>query len=373
MSSNSPPGSELPLLPLPSPEEMTRAYRASDGSYDGVFYLGVRTTGIFCRPSCPARKPLPENVDFFASPKEALAAGYRACLRCRPLDADRAPEWLRGLLERLDRAPDDRWRAQDLRDLGLEPARVRRYFASRYGLTFQAYCRARRLGRAFDRIRGGRSIDQTVFDTGYESHSGFREAFENAFGQPPGRATDAECVRVTWIDTPLGSMAAAATDEGLCLLEYTDEDRLRRQVDALRRRFRCALVPGDHPHLTTARGELADYFSGRRVTFTVPLQPRGTDFEMRVWRALQEIPYGATRSYEDIARLVASPAAVRAVGRANGRNPLAIVIPCHRVVNKSGELGGYGGGLWRKRRLLHLEQLTLNQVTAEGSAASALP
>jgi AraC family transcriptional regulator of adaptative response/methylated-DNA-[protein]-cysteine methyltransferase len=345
----------LPLLPLPAREEMERAYQLSDASYDGVFYLGVRTTGVFCRPSCPARKPKPENVEFFAQPADALFAGYRPCLRCRPLAGDEAPPWVGPLIDRIEREPSVRIRERELIEMGVEPARVRRYFLTRYGLTFQAYCRARRLGRAFERIRGGEALDEAVFETGYESHSGFREAFRKAFGQPPGRSARASFIRLAWLETPLGPMIAGATDAGVCLLEFTDRRMLEHQLATIQRRFQAALAPAEHPHLATLQRELGEYFAGTRRAFSAPVDAPGTPFEERVWRALLEIPYGETRSYADIAALVGSPAAVRAVGRANGMNRIAIVIPCHRVLNKNGDLGGYGGGLWRKRRLLHIE------------------
>jgi AraC family transcriptional regulator of adaptative response/methylated-DNA-[protein]-cysteine methyltransferase len=346
---------QLPLLP--TRREMERAYQRSDASYDGIFFLGVRTTGIFCRPSCHARKPKPENVEFFAGPKEALVAGYRPCLKCRPLERGDEPEWVMRLLERVDSQPDARIREADLRALGLGPARVRRYFDARFGLTFQAYCRARRLARAFERIKAGAPLDETVFDSGFESHSGFRDAFRRAFGEPPGRLT-ADCIRLAWIDTPLGPMIAGATDAGLVLLEFTDRRMLEQQLATVRRRFKAAIAPAPHRHLDTLSSELAEYFAGRRRTFTVPVSAPGTPFEESVWRALRDIPTGETRSYEDVARIVGKPGAVRAVGRANGMNRIAIVIPCHRVVNKNGELGGYGGGLWRKRWLLQLERTT---------------
>ena len=354
---------QLPLLPLPPRREMERAYLRSDASYDGLFLLGVRTTGIFCRPSCHARKPKPENVEFFAMPKEAIFAGYRPCLKCKPLAADEAPAWVTRLLDRVEKQPQARIRERDLVAMGFDPGRVRRYFAARFGLTFQAYCRARRLSRAFERLRDGQPIDDAVFDTGYLSHSGFREAFTKAFGEPPGKAAggrigsgaSAECIRLAWIETPIGPMIAGATDAGLCLLEFTDRRRLEAQLQTMRQRFKAGIAPGEHRYLDQVQRELAEYFAGRRSTFAVPVSAPGTDFEERVWRALCDIPFGETRSYEEIARVVGSPRAVRAVGRANGLNRVAIVIPCHRVVNKSGELGGYGGGLWRKRRLLHLE------------------
>jgi AraC family transcriptional regulator of adaptative response/methylated-DNA-[protein]-cysteine methyltransferase len=353
---------QLPLPTLPPRREMERAYLGSDASYDGLFYLAVKTTGVFCRPSCHARKPKPENVEFFAGPNEALFAGYRPCLKCRPLSGDEAPGWVSRLLDRVERTPQDRIREGDLRAMGLEPARVRRYFEAKYGLSFQAYCRARRLARAFERLKHGAAIDDAVFESGYDSHSGFREAFGRVFGEAPGRATGrsrgtgaAEPIRLAWIDTPIGPMVGGAADSGLCLLEFTDRRMIEGQLQTLRRRFRAPLVPDDHRYLGLVRTQLSEYFAGRRRHFDVPVSAPGTPFEERVWAALGRIPYGETRSYEEIARDVGSPRAVRAVGRANGMNRVAIVIPCHRVVNKSGALGGYGGGLWRKRRLLALE------------------
>ena len=261
------------------------------------------------------------------------------------------------LLERIERQPDERIRERELRQMGVEPARVRRYFESRYGLTFQAYCRARRLSRAFERIRDGEPIDDAVFETGYDSHSGFREAFQKVFGQTPG---------------PRRRRAAGVPDVDRHADRPDDRRRHRRGAVPARvhrsphdrgaahhaaPRLGAALVPADHAHLQHAAATSWRSTSPARGSdFSVPLDAPGTPFEMRVWQALCEIPFGETRSYADIARTVGSPAAVRAVGRANGLNRIAIVIPCHRVVNKSGELGGYGGGLWRKRRLLHLEK-----------------
>jgi AraC family transcriptional regulator of adaptative response/methylated-DNA-[protein]-cysteine methyltransferase len=336
---------------------MERAFYAKDASYDGLFFTGVRTTGIFCRPSCPARKPLRRNIEFFPSVSRALFAGYRACQRCRPLEADgRHPEWAQRLLATIDAEPDRRLRAGDLRALGLTPERVRRHFQRTFGMTFDAYCRARRLGGALEQLREGADLDSAAFDAGYESLSGFREAFSRHFGTPPGRGRAGECIRVAWLRTPLGPMVSGATDEGLCLLEFTDRRMLERQLSILGRRFKVPLVPGTHELLKRTESELAEYFAGERREFEVPVHVVGSDFQKRVWRALQRIPYGQTRSYKQLAKSVRSPDAVRAVGQANGMNRIAIVIPCHRVVNADGRLGGYGGGLWRKQRLLALEQ-----------------
>jgi AraC family transcriptional regulator of adaptative response/methylated-DNA-[protein]-cysteine methyltransferase len=345
------------MKPTPNRDEMDRAFRARDGSYDGIFYIGVRSTGIFCRPSCPARRPLPENVEFFENAKEALFGGYRPCKRCHPLGAAGAlPAWVAELLSRVESDPAARIKDSDLRASGVEPARARRFFLGRFGMTFQAYCRARRLGAAFDEIKGGARLDDAILGHGYESHSGFREAFFNRFGTPPGKARGADYIRMAWIETPLGPMAAGATTKGVCLLEFTDRRMLEAQFETLSRRFSLPIVPGESALIERLRDELARYFAGTLRTFSIPLEYPGTGFQIDVWRALLDIPYGETRSYEDVARSIGSPGAVRAVGRANGLNRIGIVIPCHRVVNKSGELGGYGGGLWRKKRLLVLEK-----------------
>jgi AraC family transcriptional regulator of adaptative response/methylated-DNA-[protein]-cysteine methyltransferase len=341
---------------LPPPQEMQKAFLSGDSSYDGIFFTGVRTTGIFCVPSCPAKKPHAQNVEFFASVKDAMFAGYRPCKRCRPTGWSEAPDWVKKLLDRIEINPQARITDGDLIEMGFDPTRVRRFFSKHYGMTFQAYCRAKRLATALDTLRRGDDLDDVVFDSGYESHSGFRESFGKLFGATPGEPEGANCVRVGWIDTPLGPMIAGATDGGVCLLEFTDRRMLEAQFATLRKRFRGGIAPGDNAHLAKLRDQLGQYFAGRLKAFTVPMEYPGTDFERRVWEALLRIPYGTTVSYEDLANTVGSPGAQRAVGTANGRNRIAIVIPCHRVVNKSGELGGYGGGLWRKQRLLEIER-----------------
>jgi AraC family transcriptional regulator, regulatory protein of adaptative response / methylated-DNA-[protein]-cysteine methyltransferase len=344
---------------LATRDEMVDAFLKSDGSYDGLFYTAVRTTGIFCIPSCPARKPLPQNVEFFDSAREALVSGYRPCKRCKPMEAPGAsPEWLRPLLDGIEHDPRRRWRDDDLRELGLEPARVRRHFQTKYGMTFQAYMRARRLGEAFTEIRGGAEIDDVVFESGFESHSGFRSAFERVFGCPPGQAERAGCVHMTWIETPIGPMVAGATDRGICMLEYTDRRMLETQLARIRKWCGEAAVPGENAHTCEMRAQLAAYFAGELREFTTPLDVRGTPFQEKVWAALRAIPYGETWSYGDLARKLGKPTATRAVAHANGDNRISIVIPCHRVIGSDGELTGYGGGLWRKRALLKREGWT---------------
>ena len=348
-------GIHMPTLPPIS--EMERAYKSSDTAYDGIFLLGVRTTGVFCRPSCGARKPLAKNVLYFATPKEALFAGFRPCKRCAPLTAiGQPPSWADRLLEKIDRDPTRRFKDEDIRSLKIDPARARRFFQKNYGMTFQAYCRGRRLGKAFEQIRRGAKIDDVLFGNGYESHSGFREAFSRTFGTTPGKAHGTDCITVAWIESPLGPLIAGATHDSLVLLEFTDRRMLETQFATLKKHFKCPVVPGENTVLGQLRDELTEYFAGVRKKFTIRLNFPGSEFQQRVWSELQQIPFGGTISYEELARRVASPRAQRAVGTTNGLNRIGIVIPCHRVVNKSGELGGYGGGMWRKQALLELER-----------------
>ncbi|HTX68822.1 MAG TPA: methylated-DNA--[protein]-cysteine S-methyltransferase [Thermoleophilia bacterium] len=344
---------------LPPRDEMLAALSARDRSYDGLFYAGITTTGVFCRPSCPARDPRPEHVEFYATTREALVAGFRPCKRCRPLDPEAGtPEWAARLIGRVEADPSARISDADLRAEGLDPAAVRRWFKKTHGMTFQAYCRARRLGEAFVALRSGGSIDEAVFDHGWGSYSGFRTAFGKLAGAPPGTAAaapDGSLIRLAWLETPVGPLIAGATEDTLVMLEYPDRRMIETQLDTLRRRFGRPLAPGASPILAQLREQLGEYFAGRRRAFDLPLAYPGTPFQLRVWEALLRIPYGETRTYAELAREIGAPGAARAVGSANGANRLAIVVPCHRVVAAGGGLGGYGGGLWRKLRLLETE------------------
>jgi AraC family transcriptional regulator of adaptative response/methylated-DNA-[protein]-cysteine methyltransferase len=335
---------------------MERAFLQRDAAFNGLFYLGVRTTGIFCRPTCPARKPRPKNVEYFATAREAIIAGYRPCKRCRPMELDEEPEWARRLMDEIEREPSSHITESDLARRGVDPATVRRYFQRRYGMTFQAFARSRRLAGALHSIRAGAPLNSAVFESGYESHSGFRDAFVRAFGNTPGKSRNGNCIHMAWLKSPLGPLIAGATADGVCLLEFTDRRMLATQLAAVRRLLDSPAVPGMNQHLRQLARELEAYFAGSLRAFTVPLVYPGTTFQQRVWKELLRIPYGETRSYEELAAAVGVPGGQRPVGRANGQNRIAIVIPCHRVVRKGGQLGGYGGGLRRKQFLLALEK-----------------
>ena len=336
--------------------EMRDAWRRRDAGYDGVFYFGVSTTGIYCRPSCPSRPRL-ENLQFFESAQDAVHAGFRACKRCHPeLASGRPPDWIARLMMRITASPETRISARELRALGIAPERARRWFRKHHGMTFVAWCRGVRLSHALTQMRNGSSLDDVALDHGYESHSGFRSAFTRIFGQSPGNRAGHDPLYVALLDTPLGAMLAAADIHDVVHLEFADRPGMERSYESLRRHFGRPVVPGTPPVIQQLSRELGDYFANTRREFTVPFRVKGTPFQERVWSALQQIPHGATESYEMVARRIGLPSAVRAVARANATNRLYLLIPCHRVIGKDGRLSGYGGGTARKQRLLDLEQ-----------------
>ncbi len=351
---------ESMIKTLPRESEMDRAMYARDASFDGLFFACVRTTGVFCRPSCAARKPKKKNLIYHATVRDCLLDGYRPCKRCRPLAINgHAADWLDTLIEKMEESPGVRLSDADLSASGISPYRVRRYFVRNFGMTFQAYHRARRMGLALEQLQAGGGSIPVAFDNSYESLSGFRDAFRRVFGTTPGRSAGVQCIVTTRVETPLGPMVAAATEEGICLLEFADRRAFQRQTEVLRRRLKSVIVPGHNAYLDRLATELAEYFEGKRRTFSVPLVYPGTAFQQKTWEELRRIPYGSTTSYSQLARTIGHPGSQRAVGRANGDNRIAIVIPCHRVVRDDGTLCGYGGGLWRKQFLLDLERASV--------------
>ena len=346
-----------PMELLPPAQTMYRALCARDSNFEGIFIAGVRTTGIFCRPTCSAKKPAAQNVEFFATPSEALLGGYRPCLRCQPMDpTQRPPELIERLRAQVEKVPGGRITDKELLALAIDPSTARRQFKRHYGMTFQAYHRARRMGLALRSVRKGARVDDTQLESGFDSASGFREAFTRMFGDPPTAAKAKACLYAERIETPLGMMVAIADDKGLRLLEFADRRALEHEIGILRRRLHASVVPGEHRYLDQLRRELGDYFAGRCLTFSVPVAPVGSEFQMKTWKVLQTVRPSETRSYSWMAGRLKLPGAQRAVGRANGTNMISLVIPCHRIIRADGTLCGYGGGLWRKRWLLEHER-----------------
>lgn len=354
----------LATTALPPRAELLAAMLASDPAYEGLFFTAVRTTGIFCRPTCSARKPRPENVDFFSTADEALAAGFRPCKRCRPLQPpDETPDWITSLLQVSEANPTHRWSDVELRERGVDPVRLRRWCREHFGMTFHGWTRARRLGAALGSLRGGESIDAAALEQGYESTSAFRDALRKTFDDTPARLRSRAALVFRRLSTPLGPMIAMAEERGLVLLEFVDRPALTTELDELRVRHGYAIAPGSHEHLDATEAQLSEYFAGKRQNFDLPLHTPGSSFEQEVWALLRAIPFGATCSYGTLAAQLGRPGAARAIGTANGRNRIAIVLPCHRVVGADGSLTGYGGGKPRKAFLLRLERDVLSLST----------
>ncbi|MBA4348102.1 MAG: XRE family transcriptional regulator [Clostridiales bacterium] len=339
--------------------ERCTALVEKDPAYDGAFFAAVKTTGIFCRTTCAARKPKRENVSFYDTVHDALSAGYRPCKICRPMEsANHIPQEIASLLAEVQADPQFRITEWELKQRGFDPNTLRRWFQKHYGMTFQAFCRMNRINTAFGAIRDGNSVLDAALDSGYASTSGFSSAFDKIIGTAPGKAKKkpANVLIYERFDAPFGPMIAVASETGLNLLEFGDRRMLESEFTGLQKRLDAVLLPGKNEFTQAAIRQIQEYFAGTRRTFDVPLHAPGTEFQQRVWAALREIPYGEIRSYGDIAASICEPKAVRAVGTANGMNRIAIMIPCHRVIGASGALTGYGGGLWRKEWLLKHEQ-----------------
>lgn len=345
------------MIPVERNEQYYKALLEKNTEYEGVFYVGVKTTGVFCRPTCPARKPKFENCEFYETVQQALLASYRPCQRCRPLShPNHVSEMVRQLVEAVEKDPERRWKGQDFKNLSVDESTARRQFKKRFGMTFVEYARARRMGLALKNIRAGKTIIDTQLSTGYESSSGFRDAFSRIMGAAPTLLENSQVLKASWIDTPLGPMIAIGDEAAIYLLEFVDRRGLEREVERLRKRTKSAIIPGITESIKSIEHELTQYFKGKLTMFKTPITLIGSPFQKSVWEQLMRIPPGETRSYLDLAVSLGKPTAFRAVAQANGANQLAIMIPCHRVINANGDLGGYGGGLTRKSWLLHHER-----------------
>lgn len=338
-------------------------YQASfekNPDFEGVFWMAVKTTGLFCRPTCTARKPKPENVEFFDNTKDAIQKGYRPCKVCKPLvNPDETPLDIRKLLIELSENPGLKLKDVDLVERGLQPITVKRWFLKHHGMTFHAFQRTFKINSAFKKLQQGENVLDVALENGYESLSGFNDSFKNVFGVSPKNSKMEKIVDLKRIETPLGTMIACANENGICMLEFSDRKALPTEFKDISKHFDANIVQGENPHFKTLEKELEEYFAGKLKDFTVPLSPVGTDFQKKVWEILRTIPYGTTRTYQQQADILGNPKAVRAVANANGLNKISIIIPCHRVIGTNGTLTGYGGGIWRKQKLLELEKAIL--------------
>lgn len=338
-------------------DKMYQALLEKDSSFEGIFFVAVKTTGVFCRPTCTARKPKKENVEFFTSSKDAILNGYRPCKVCKPVEPlGSTPDYIQQLLKQIEASPFEKIRNYDLIKLKIEPNKVRRWFKSNHGITFSGYQRMLRLNTAYHQLKEGNKVTETAFDNGYNSLSGFADAFKNIIGETPANAKYVNIINLHRFTTPLGPMIAGASENGICLLEFTDRRMLEFEFKELKRLLKANILHGYSPYFSIVEQQISEYFEGKRKAFDIPLVTPGTSFQNLVWQKLQEIPYGQTRSYKQQALAIESPNGVRAVARANGFNRLCIIVPCHRVIGEDGSMTGYGGGIWRKKWLLDFEK-----------------
>ncbi|WP_299845255.1 trifunctional transcriptional activator/DNA repair protein Ada/methylated-DNA--[protein]-cysteine S-methyltransferase [uncultured Paracoccus sp.] len=345
------------MFDLPEPDALYAALSARDPAFEGRAYVGVTTTGIFCRLTCPARKPRLENCRWFASPSEAASAGFRPCLRCHPTGPEaEGHAAITSLIAALKADPERRWSEADLVALGHDPSTIRRAFKRHFGETFLDLARAARLRNGLKTMTKGHAMIDAQLDAGFDSASGFRAAFTRLFGHPPHEMRQPSDLRADWIETPLGGMIAIADDDALHLLEFTDRKALPQGLKRLSAHVGGRIGLGRTAVTDRTEAQLTEFFAGNRPLFGLDLQLHGTDFQQRVWQGLRRIPAGETRSYAELAHAIGQPTATRAVANANANNRIAIVIPCHRVIGADGTLTGYAGGLWRKQRLIEIER-----------------
>ena len=344
-------------------KEYYHALLNRDSQYAGVFFVGVHTTKVFCISTCRARKPKLQNVVFYDSAKEALQYGFRPCKVCKPTEnLNEPPVEVKHILRLVSERPEKKIKDEDLRDLGYAPEKIRRWFKTNFGITFQAYQRMIRINAAYERLKRGNPVTNSAFQSGYESLSGFGYTFKNLMEASPEHADRLTLICWHRFTTPLGPMYACATDRGLCLLEFTDRRMLETEIEDLVKKLKAKFVVGENEHTKKTEKQIVEYFDGKRKTFDITLDMPGTEFQQKAWKGLLTIPFGSTRSYAEQARRLQSPLAVRAVANANGQNRISIIVPCHRIIGADGSLTGYGGGLPRKKWLLEHESSQLGLV-----------
>lgn len=341
-----------------------------NSQYEGIFFVGVKTTGIFCRPTCPAKKPLKENCEFFHDAQEALLAAYRPCKRCKPLtNQSFLSDDVRKLVEAVEKNPQKKWMDKDFEELAIHPNTARRQFKKNFGMTFIEYSRARRLGLAFKEIRAGNPLIQAQLESGFDSGNGFRDAFSKIMGELPSKSKEVLVLSSSWIETKLGAMLVISDKEKIYLLEFVDRRGLENEIVRLRKRLNAAIVPQRTKVMKQLDQELWEYFEGERMYFEVPLFRLGSDFEKVVWAQLQQTKVGETMAYKQLATRIGNSNASRAVANANGKNQLALLIPCHRIIASDGGIGGYGGGIERKKWLIQHEKIMAKKMAKKEDQA----
>ncbi len=327
------------------------AFERRDRAQDGLYVGAVKTTGIYCKPSCPARRPKRDNVEFFATPDEARAAGYRACLRCKPDEVGRDRKAVVEAVRLIEASEEPIALERLAAAVGYAAHHFQRLFTRDLGVSPAAYARSLRSKRAANELTEDKSVTEAIYDAGYNAPSRFYADAKERMGMTPSAWRDGgrgETIRFVVADSDLGPLLVAATDKGICTLSFDEREA------QLKARFpNATILPDDGTIAPLVAKAMA--VVGTPAAHDLPIDVQGTAFQEKVWRELRKIPLGETRSYADIATAIGDPKATRAVGTANGSNPVAVLVPCHRVIRSDGSLGGYAGGLDRKRKLLAAE------------------
>jgi len=360
------------MMPVPQ-EKWWEAVLARDANQDGQFFFAVSTTGVYCRPSCPAKRLRRQNVAFYRRPEDAEKAGYRACLRCKPKSASGNPQTatVKEMCRYIEQHLDEPVTLERLAKVfGQSPFHLQRTFKKTLGITPRAYADSCRMGLLKRNLQAGRSVTHALYDAGYSSSSRLYERTASQLGMTPDkyrRGAIAATIRYTCTNSPLGRMLVAATDKGICAIQFADTDD--ELTEGLKREFPFAVRKREDASMRSWTNTVLRQVSGHKTNRSLPLDIQATAFQRRVWDHLQSLPFGTTQSYGEVAKAIGRPTAARAVARACASNRIAVAIPCHRVVREDGEMGGYRWGVERKKALLQMEQ----QGSQNSAAAPSTP
>ncbi len=345
-------------------EIMYKACVDKDATFEGQFITAVKTTGIFCRPICTARKPKFENVEFYKTTDEALKNGYRACKICKPLEnLGQTPAYISELIKELDSDASLKIKDADLLQRALEPHTVRRWFLKNHQMTFHSFQRMYRINSAFKKIQKGESIISVAFDTGYESLSGFNDSFRSILGKAPSKSKQTKIINITRLETPIGIMIACAVEEGICILQFADSKTLEKELKILSKKLTANIIQGQNKHLDLLKKEINDYFDGKRQTFSVKLFFECTQFQQAVWKQLKTISFGTTRTIEQQASIMNKQKSYRAIATASNANKILLVLPNHRLIIDDKSLLDFNGGEQRKNWLLAFEEKINSEIS----------
>ena len=349
--------------PLSLQDERWKAVLARDGSKDGSFVFGVRSTGVYCKPSCPAKHPHIEQVAFFQGPDAAESSGFRACKRCHPnrTEAPSGAEMVQRVCEYITRNIERKLTLVSLsREAGISPFHFQRVFKKQLGMSPRQYVEARRLEHVKNSLRQGETVTNAIYGAGFTSKGRLYEKTPTGLGVNPGtfrRGGEGLSIHYTIIDSPIGRLLLGATGKGLCAVCIGASDEAVES--ALKEDYYAADLYRNDRQMKSWALEFSHYFDGNEFPKQLPIDVQATAFQWKVWKQIQSIPYGETTTYTKIAQRMGKPLAVRAVANACARNHVALLIPCHRIIGKNGDLRGYRWGLKRKQNLLSLERMRL--------------